>query len=80
MPILNTDISEVHANENVALFLTQRGNLYSTGADMRLTTRSEDFAIPRLLKTLGKVKKIALGTDHCLILDETSTIYAFGSN
>lgn len=79
-------IVQIAAGKFHSLFLSELGNLYSLGANMYgqvgLSNFVYDFARkPDLINTDGmKVKQIAAGHHHNLVLDEEGRIYAFGSN
>lgn len=91
MPLLNSQVISIKANQRLAGFLTsdgscflmgkdfssRPGNTFTVGANAELDLKQ---GIPQLLSMPERVTELALGENHLVMLSSGGTVYTAGSN
>ena len=70
MNLLNSQITNISANQKLATYLTADGNLFVMGRDFGRALSGQDLqcGIPRKLSVNQKVSEVVSGDNHVLIL------------
>ena len=77
-------VIKVHAGEYHSLALTSSGEVYSWGSNsngqLGLDSVSERYYSPVKIGGIPKIKALAAGSKHTLLLSEAGDVYSFGGN
>jgi alpha-tubulin suppressor-like RCC1 family protein len=85
---VTTKVKAIAAGSDYSLALTEAGEVYAWGwsyygqcRNIGLGNREQDLLLtPTRVAGLAKVKAIAAGSDHSLVLTEAGEVYACGDN
>jgi len=86
MPLLNSQIVEIKANSRFTLYISADGSAFMMGRDFRPRSLNLEpdhdlvYGIPKRLNIPSRVRSMAMGQNHVLILSSSGQVYGMGSN